>query len=106
MYITANFLKKNHACPNAISRFRKVFGEKVKITPKNIEKAISFDFGLFWLVSKLKWKLYCRSHEDNSVVREINKLYNWGRRIYTFREIDGTVLMLLADYMDKEKIKI
>jgi len=51
--ITAKMLEDAKACPGQVRLFRKLFGEKAKVTVKNCRKAAAAGLDLDWLLLNL-----------------------------------------------------
>ena len=48
-HITAALLREHGACSDSVDLFVATFGEKAKIGPRNMAKAIKAGLGIFWL---------------------------------------------------------
>ncbi len=91
--ITRQWLATQLACPEQVEVFVETFGEQVRVTRKNLLRAVRADISIEFLVNTTSSELYLEDDDFEAIERVLN------RRTYkTFRNRQIAAARLYADH--------
>ena len=98
MIITSKWLKDHHACDYSIREFNRVFGDRIQINPRTVNRAVGESFGVYFVAHHLVRDINpVDANRIGDACDDLDKLLP-GQSI----DVDGVYLLLVADWIDRD----